>query len=125
VFNSVDREPDGPWIRVNLALPIGGTEPRLYTPRATLPVVPTISPCASTLEPAALASGAPSGAASAPAGAPRSSARATPEQILPRTLAARGDIPDAGGEPWEALALFLAASALAAWCTQRPGSPPR
>ena len=74
VFNSVDREPDGPWIRVNLALPLGGTEPRLYTPRATLPVVPTISPCASTLEPAALASGAPSGAASAPADAPRSSA---------------------------------------------------
>ena len=50
-FSAVDREPDGPWIRVNLALPVGGTDPKIYTPRATLPVVPTISPCASTLRP--------------------------------------------------------------------------
>ncbi|HJR24612.1 MAG TPA: MCE family protein, partial [Acidimicrobiales bacterium] len=56
IFSALDREPDGPWIRVNLALPVGGTDPKLYVPRATLPVVPTISPCSSTLRPAAVAS---------------------------------------------------------------------
>ena len=33
----VDREPDGPWIRVNLALPVGGTDPKIYTPRGVAP----------------------------------------------------------------------------------------
>lgn len=60
IYSAVDREPDGPWIRVNLALPVGGTDPKVYTPRATLPVVPTISPCASTMVPAPVATGAPS-----------------------------------------------------------------
>ncbi len=60
VFQAVDREPDGPWIRVNLALPAGGTDPKIYTPRASLPVVPTISPCASTMTPASIFPAAPS-----------------------------------------------------------------
>ena len=30
VFSAIDHEPDGPWIRVNLVLPVGGTDPKIY-----------------------------------------------------------------------------------------------
>ena len=54
VFSAIDNEPDGPWIRVNLTLPVGvGTDPKIYTPRHELPVVPTVSACSSTLRAAA------------------------------------------------------------------------
>jgi phospholipid/cholesterol/gamma-HCH transport system substrate-binding protein len=52
VFSSVDHDPDGAWLRINLLVPIGGEDPDVYVPRRTLPVVPTVSPCASTLTPA-------------------------------------------------------------------------
>ncbi|MDP1820701.1 MAG: MCE family protein [Acidimicrobiales bacterium] len=130
VFNAVDQEPDGPWIRVNLIMPLDGEPAEIYVPRPSLPVVPTVSPCASTLQPAALASGAPSGAATAaPAGGssaasnPRPAPR--PASGVADALGADGELPNTGGRPMAALALFLAASALAAWCTQRPASRPR
>jgi phospholipid/cholesterol/gamma-HCH transport system substrate-binding protein len=52
VYNTIDREPDGPWVRVNLLVEVGGTPAKIYDPRPSMPVVPTISPCASTMTPA-------------------------------------------------------------------------
>ncbi len=82
IYSALDRDPDGTWIRVNLQVPVTGTPAKIYTPRATLPVVPTVSPCASTMVPASVfpvdGSGGATGAASldATAGA-RSSGPAT------------------------------------------------
>jgi phospholipid/cholesterol/gamma-HCH transport system substrate-binding protein len=52
VYNTIDQEPDGPWVRVNLMVTTEGTPPKVYTPRLSLPVVPSVAPCASTLRPA-------------------------------------------------------------------------
>ena len=52
VFSAVDRDPDGAWLRINLLVPIGGEDPDVYVPKRTLPAVPTVSGCASTLTPA-------------------------------------------------------------------------
>jgi phospholipid/cholesterol/gamma-HCH transport system substrate-binding protein len=52
VYNTIDREPDGPWVRVNLVVEVGGTPAKIYSPRPSMPVVPTIAPCASTMTPA-------------------------------------------------------------------------
>jgi phospholipid/cholesterol/gamma-HCH transport system substrate-binding protein len=122
VFSAIDREPDGPWIRVNLLVPIDGEPPAVYAPRATLPVVPTISPCASTLVPAAVfGEGAATTAASArrlpvaPGAAPaRSSAP------VARGALDEGRLPTTGAEPLAILALVLVAGALAGWHVQRP-----
>ena len=120
VFSAIDREPDGPWIRVNLALPIGGTDPKIYTPRATLPVVPTISPCASKMTPASVfpaspeASVADSGSLDAAAGA-RSGSSAT--DFVPRTAGEVLDRPSerlpAAGPLVEVLALVVLAGSAA------------
>lgn len=118
VFRSVDREPDGPWIRVNLALPVGGTEPQVYSPRRSLPVVPTISPCASTMTPASVfpASPSPRGA-SDPAGslAERTVTRSSASSVgFPaRTAAEILDHPTAGAPAGAPLAAVLALVVLA------------
>jgi phospholipid/cholesterol/gamma-HCH transport system substrate-binding protein len=123
IFSAIDREPDGPWIRVNLTLPVGGTDPKIYSPRHTLPVVPTISPCSSTLVPAPVASGAPSGSAAAggsrpaPAGGPLPlTARAAPTGL---DLTSRR-VPAGAGEPVAALALVLLAGAAIALGVHHP-----
>jgi phospholipid/cholesterol/gamma-HCH transport system substrate-binding protein len=64
IFSALDREPDGPWIRVNLQVPVALEAP-VYVPRKTLPVVPTISPCASTMVPAGVAPAGPAPGATA------------------------------------------------------------
>ena len=52
VAASVDQEPDGPWVRVNLTVPVPpAPDPPLYVPPKTLPVPPTVSPCLSGLSP--------------------------------------------------------------------------
>ncbi len=125
VFSAIDREPDGPWIRVNLTLPVGGTDPKIYSPRATLPVVPTISPCSSTLRAATVASAAPSGPP-AGEGAPATrlpgtvSARQDRPASAAEVLAGARDVPDTDGHPAAALALVLAAMAALALHTARP-----
>jgi phospholipid/cholesterol/gamma-HCH transport system substrate-binding protein len=68
VAASVDQEADGPWIRVNLTVPVPpGPDPPLYVPPKTLPVVPTVSGCFSSLTPYAAAPFTPSGTAPAQA----------------------------------------------------------
>lgn len=67
VAASVDEEADGPWIRVNLIADVPPGEPAdEYIPRKTLPDVPTVSPCVSSLTPHAGAPFTPSGAVVAP-----------------------------------------------------------
>jgi phospholipid/cholesterol/gamma-HCH transport system substrate-binding protein len=52
VAAAVDHEADGPWVRVNLTVPVPpAPEPPVYVPPKTLPVVPTVSPCLSGLSP--------------------------------------------------------------------------
>jgi phospholipid/cholesterol/gamma-HCH transport system substrate-binding protein len=120
VFDSVDREPDGPWVRVLLALPLGGKDPKVYSPRATLPVVPTVSPCGSTLKMAPVAAGPAAAASVATAAAPKatSAAAVAPTQVgdLVRTAAT----PERGASPIAVLALVLLAGAIATVLSQRP-----
>jgi len=57
VFDSVDRDADGPWLRVDLILPVTGAPAKQYSPRPTMPVPPTVSPCSSNLHAAVVAPG--------------------------------------------------------------------
>lgn len=49
---TIDVEPDGPWVRVNLIAQVGSPAGQ-YSQRLELPPVPTPSPCTSTLKPTA------------------------------------------------------------------------
>ena len=93
VANTVDQEADGPWVRVNLIVGAEGTPPDVYVPKRTLPVVPSVPACASTLAPVPVAATNP-GAGPVP----------TP-----------GRLPSTGGEPLVALGMFLGAGALVTW----------
>lgn len=46
---TVDREADGPWVRVNLLVEVAGENPDVYVPKRSLPVVPSVPACASPL----------------------------------------------------------------------------
>ena len=71
VAASVDQEADGPWVRVNLIADVPPGEPaKEYVPRKTLPDVPTVSACVSSLTPYAGAPFTPSGAVATPDGPP-------------------------------------------------------
>lgn len=98
VARSVDHEADGPWIRVNLILPVGEPEPPTYDPIKSLPIVPSVSPCASTL--AAYAGAAFTSSGTASASGPTSGP---------------GSMPATGGESLLALALVLLVGAIATW----------
>jgi phospholipid/cholesterol/gamma-HCH transport system substrate-binding protein len=64
VAAAVDQEADGPWIRVNLTVPVPpAPDPPVYIPPKTLPVVPTVSPCMSNLTPYAATPFTPSASA--------------------------------------------------------------
>lgn len=128
VFSAVDREPDGPWIRVNLALPVGGTDPKIYSPRPSLPVVPTVSPCASTMTPAStFRAPVDQGPARSPvqeaASAGPATALAGPAPTDARSVLADPiDLAGAGrpvASPAAALALALLAGVAALYGTQR------
>jgi phospholipid/cholesterol/gamma-HCH transport system substrate-binding protein len=124
VFSALDRDPDGPWIRVHLELLTPGAPPPVYSPPRSLPVVPTVSACSSTLVPAGVtASGSSSagtgttGAAGPATGAPaRATARPGTAGDVVREA---GDLATTGGEPLAALALVLLAGAAALLQTQR------
>ena len=50
VWSTRDIEPDGVWVRVNLESPVGqGTPAKQYVPPKSLPAVPQVAPCSSTL----------------------------------------------------------------------------
>ncbi len=104
VAATVDHEADGPWVRVNLVAPVDGEDPDVYVPPKSLPVVPSVAPCASTLSASSARPFAPSGTSTAaPPG---------------------GRIAATGGEPRFVLALLLAAGALASWHARRAGRHP-
>lgn len=96
VASTVDWEADGPWVRVNLITGEGGDDPKVYVPPLTLPVVPTVAACASTL--------------TATAG-PFDTSGTIPVDI--------DVIADTGGEPRLAIALLLAAGAVGTWHARR------
>ncbi len=100
VARSVDHEADGPWIRVNLIVPVAPNPPE-YIPRKTLPVVPSVSPCASNLAAATTAPFTPSGPAPAPSGG--------------TSTGGPDSMPATGGEPALALALVLLAVGIGTW----------
>ena len=128
IFSALDREPDGPWIRVKLLLPIE-TLPAPEAPHhpdypRALPVVPTVSACASTLVPAGVTpaeSGggtgtAPVGRTAGGAGTAGAGAGSgDPGDVIRRA----DDLPPTGGRPLVVLALVLAAAAAAGLHTQR------
>ncbi len=67
VARSVDQEADGPWIRVNLIVPVPpAPDPPQYVPPKSLPVVPTVSACVSSLRAATAEPFTPSGTAAPP-----------------------------------------------------------
>jgi phospholipid/cholesterol/gamma-HCH transport system substrate-binding protein len=121
VFDAVDHDPDGPWIRVDLVLPVGATPPKQYNPRPTLPVVPTISPCGSTLNATAIVPG-PTGTTVTTSATTAKSATAAvvvPAKAIDvvRTPAVHtGD----GAPPIDVLALVVLSGAIATLLTQRP-----
>jgi phospholipid/cholesterol/gamma-HCH transport system substrate-binding protein len=120
---AVDREADGPWVRVNLMVPLEGQNPAVYVPKRSLPVVPTVPACDSPLVAAsATAFGSATPAAPATSGtgraaAPREGAGAA---AVTDPLAGAGALANTGGAPMLALGLFLLAGAVAAWEARRP-----
>lgn len=124
VASTIDHEPDGPWIRVNMLFPFEGADPRVYVPKRELPAVPTISPCLSELTAAAPATGAST---------PASSRGATPSADAAETSASgrsatagadeaggvRGFLARTGGVVLGGLAALLAVGGALAWYARR------
>lgn len=125
VFTSIDHEADGPWVRVNL-LPPQGPDPRVYVPPKSLPAVPTVSPCASEMEPATIAaSGSPSGRpASPPAGDTEPPAGAAGSRPAAAPGGGGGSMAVTGAAALLGLALLLLGGGLAAWRARRSPSRP-
>lgn len=124
VASAVDHEADGPWIRVNLTLPVGAPEAPVYVPHKTLPVVPTVAPCASTLTPAARAafdsSGSTvSGGSSAGPAAPDEPAATTGAAGTGPAPSNDGSMALTGGALLTALATGLLAAGLVLWRLRR------
>jgi phospholipid/cholesterol/gamma-HCH transport system substrate-binding protein len=103
--STLDMQADGPWVRINLIVPVGGEDPDVYVPAKSLPTVPTVAPCASVLS-AATPAPASAGAPAAP--------------VIP--AAGVDTIANTGGEPRWVLALLLSAGALATWRVRGPGA---
>lgn len=55
--NALDIEADGPWIRINLLLEVGGDLSKAYVPPRSLPAIPVVTACDSPLVPVAVAGG--------------------------------------------------------------------
>lgn len=106
VAAAVDQEADGPWVRVNLIAPVGGQDPAVYVPKKTLPVVPSIPACGSTLTPAPVAQSGSGTPASHHGGA----------STLPARLVATGRASPLG------LALLLGLAAAGTWQARRHGA---
>ena len=122
IFSALDRDPDGPWIRVHLEILAPGEPAPVYSPPLSLPVVPTVSPCSSTLVPAGVfpAGGSGGGSAAAPRPTSAPAAARSPQATSAADVIRRADdLPTTGGEPLAALALVLLAGAAALLHTQR------
>lgn len=104
VAAAVDHEADGPWVRINLVLPLDGDDPVVYVPKKNLPVVPSVAPCASVL------------------GAARPTPAAAGSHPVVPAAAGVDVIANTGGQPHLALALLLAAGAVATWRVRRPSA---
>jgi phospholipid/cholesterol/gamma-HCH transport system substrate-binding protein len=96
-----DNEPDGVWVRVNL-LANPEDPPPAYVPPHTLPAIPVVPACQSTL------------------GASSSAAPFTPSQAFAAAARSGGGLPATGGQPLSALGLLLLAGAIASWRLRRP-----
>jgi phospholipid/cholesterol/gamma-HCH transport system substrate-binding protein len=106
VAAAVDQEADGPWVRINLVVPVGGQDPVVYVPKKSLPVVPSVAGCVSTLTPASVASASSGG---------RTAARPGSSGVVGRLVAT-------GGEPVLGLSALLAIGGLLTWRARRPGT---
>jgi phospholipid/cholesterol/gamma-HCH transport system substrate-binding protein len=118
---TVDREADGPWVRVNLLVGAEGENPEVYVPKRSLPVVPTVPACASPLTATPVTA---SGANGAGPGSAERTVAVAPSPRAPRptgadVLADPADLADTGGEAVLVLVLVLAAGALASWQARR------
>lgn len=116
---AVDHEADGDWVRVNL-LTEPTSNPEVYVPRKTLPVVPSIPACASELRPVAVA---PAGSSSAPTGGsaptPAPSAPASPSTPTEAESPSDDDLADTGLPILVAIAALLGAAGLGLWHLRR------
>jgi phospholipid/cholesterol/gamma-HCH transport system substrate-binding protein len=121
VASAVDHDADGPWIRVNLTLSVDAQEAPQYVPRKSLPVVPTVSTCASPLTPAAVAPAGPANGSQSGTGAGRGSAGAATEDAAGTRADARerGPMALTGGEMMLALAAGLLVAGLVVWRLRR------
>jgi phospholipid/cholesterol/gamma-HCH transport system substrate-binding protein len=118
---TVDREADGPWVRVNLLVGAEGENAEAYVPKRSLPVVPTVPACGSPLTATAVATtGAPTpgpgSSGQRPTNVPRPP---SPRPAATDVLADPADLADTGGNPLVVLGLLLAAAALATWQARR------
>jgi phospholipid/cholesterol/gamma-HCH transport system substrate-binding protein len=117
VARSVDQEADGPWIRVNLIAPAGTPEPPLYIPPKTLPVVPTVSACASQMAAYAGAPFTPSGPATGTGAGNGSTPRPATGSgtATPGAPSDGGPLANTGIQAMLAFALILLAGGLLLW----------
>lgn len=125
VARAIDHDADGPWIRVNLLMPLEGENPEVYVPPKGLPVVPSVADCASTLTPAAVASGSPSGSPGSDAGSDDQEG-AAPKRSDERVAAAsdeqggvRGLLARTGAAPLIGVGLLLLAASAGTWAARR------
>ncbi len=122
---AVDQEADGPWVRVNLLVPIEGQNAEAYVPPRSLPVVPSVPACASPLRPVPVAESGSGATGSSPERSARSGVSAAPGTPSASTSDTSGSSPlegslaRTGGEPVLALGLFLLAGAIATWHSRR------
>ncbi len=128
---AVDHEADGPWVRVNLLVEVGGPPAEQYVPPRSLPAVPTVPSCSSPLVPAAVAPATPSSraAACAVAGAPAPEPSGTPDREPVAAAPASGEPGglDALAATGLAIGLSLAVvaivAALALWQARQRARP--
>ncbi|HEX4866614.1 MAG TPA: MCE family protein [Acidimicrobiales bacterium] len=124
---AVDKEADGPWVRVNLLVDVGGEDSDVYVPAKSLPAVPSVPACASTLEPAAVAPAAPPTAGGS--GAPAPNPRAAPSKGQGDTAATSDSggvlaaLATTGGIAVTAAVAALLVGGLALWRARRHHGP--
>jgi phospholipid/cholesterol/gamma-HCH transport system substrate-binding protein len=105
VYNTLDEEPDGTWVRVNLLLALENPPP-VYHPPRQLPAVPTVPACDSTLVAAPGSFRAEQAAAARPV-----ALSSRPADTLPATGASSAPL----------AALVLGAAGWLTWRTRRVG----
>ncbi|HLT17188.1 MAG TPA: MCE family protein [Acidimicrobiales bacterium] len=110
---AVDHEADGPWLRVNLLVEVGGPPAQQYVPPRSLPAVPTVPACESPLVPVPVTPASAGSAATAPVTPSAPAAEAPAAAVAPARTGADAT-PDEDGSGPSALAVTGAAAGLAA-----------